>query len=83
MKILKRASNFILHPKPKPSNQKEDANNNNNNDGRCTRIGNLTFNSPSDKVWAHATSVASDLAIIVSHITLEQRMSYILQQNRS
>lgn len=76
VKILKRASCYILHPKP--IIQKKECN---NNDEWCNRIGNFSFPQPSAKVWANAILMALDLAVIISHITPEQQMSYILQKN--
>ena len=78
-KMLLKASAFVLQPKPVIQSD----GNNNINLKQCIRIGNLTFQAPSKEVWTHATSIATDLEQIVTHITLEQRCSYTLQENRS
>ena len=53
------------------------------NKNSCIRIGNLTFNRPPVGLWTSAMAVAESLAEIITYITLEQRLSYIKQQNRS
>ena len=75
--ILDRASKFVLSPKPIDDNSPGL-----DKDTRI-RIGNLTFSRPPVEVWTSATSVAESLSEIISHITLEQRLSYIKQQDRS
>ena len=75
--ILDRASKFVLSPKPIDDNSPGL-----DKDTRI-RIGNLTFSRPPVEVWTSATSVAESLSEIISHITLEQRLSYIKQQNCS
>lgn len=49
----------------------------------CIRIGNLTFKQPREAIWNNAISIANSLDDIITHITLEQRQCYTMQQNRS
>ena len=74
--ILGRASKFVLSPKPIDNCPGLVPNSR-------IRIGNLTFDRPSEEVWSTAKTVAESLTEIISHITMEQRWSYIKQQNRS
>ena len=74
--ILRCASKFVLSPKPidnSPDLVKDS----------CIRISNLTFICPSVEVFTSAMAVAESLTEFISHITLEQRLRYIKQQNRS
>jgi hypothetical protein len=83
LSMLNRASLFLLSPKPvKRKKDKTESNKNQPfNHNNHIRIGNLTFEKPNNKVWTDALSVAEDLTDTVIHITMEQRQSYILQQN--
>ena len=74
--ILGRASKFGLSPKPIDNSPGLVKNSR-------IRIGNLTFNWPPVEVSTSAMAVADNLVETISHITLEQQLNYIKQQNSS
>jgi hypothetical protein len=85
MSMLNRVSNFLMNPKPIIAKTTTETGGNIEpfDLKKCVRIGNLTFKRPNNKVWMNALSIAESLEETVIHITMEQRQSYILQQNRS
>jgi hypothetical protein len=83
LSMLGKASKFLKVPKPVLDMNKNDSNYKPIDKSACIRIGNLTFEKPNEKVWTNAMSIANSLVNTVIHITLEQRQSYVLQQNRS
>jgi len=53
------------------------------NFGIHVKIGHLNFPAPSDKVWDQAREVATEMADIIIHISMEQRVAYAQDYVRS